>query len=170
MRDCACNSPPYLLRHPPPPRRTGNLSIFKLSRLSFISTSLPPSCVCTRLYKSLLHPPMYLPVWCVYITCVSAKLHVHRRWPQPVIYVFLYCSPHPSLIQLLSIPCSFTVEQHLQDMFPVRADIQLNVSFFLLHTYALRKPHNWQYLDNAGEHQIFIAPVANRCGSTKRHR
>ena len=27
-----------------PPQRTGNLSIFKLSRLSFISTSLPPSC------------------------------------------------------------------------------------------------------------------------------
>ena len=57
----------------------------------------------------------------------------------------------PMRLQMLSIPYSFIVKQHLRYMFSVRANIQLNVSRSLLHTCVLLKPHNWQYLDNPHE-------------------
>ena len=77
MRDCAWNSPLYLLRqhtpspssnHYPPPPRTGNLSIFKLSRLSFISTSLPPSC-----------DPLAVVVVIVAVYVVAAAIEIASR-------------------------------------------------------------------------------------------
>ena len=51
-----------------PPQRTGNLSIFKLSRLSFISTSLPPSC-----------DPLAVVVVIVAVYVVAAAIEISSR-------------------------------------------------------------------------------------------